>query len=383
MNKNGIVAILKTNGYKCNADGRRQVYEAVGALAPRELDPKYWAKVLKEAERVGGCRPGEVYKYTNAQGTVSEARVCDLYDLPKGMVNPIAVCFSGIMTAHLCTMEMVRFYTKQTGELLDFLPIGLGGNKGLFEDVFNQPGLGLMAEAEYKAYINLLEQLAPRSYVRANERACQDTDTAGNFDELYRFAKESGKEVTFVLCSGNAFYDKRVLAEFLLKARDAKYADAKMNFVLAHCPIITDLEVVDGRLSEIMLGYVAAAIWPLRKDTVTFEGKTTSQNPERYLMPGVEDAEWPIFEELIRQFNNMGWPNGAEMLYGVSHKEAVLELILSDLHARGAFSKESYERELRADLEKYQTFLGGKYKGGDNINAFVDYLKKTTDEHRW
>ena len=370
-----ILNLLQENGFKCNADGREFIFNQVGALASRELDSEKWMPVLKYAEEVGGCHPGETYDYVNAQGFISTAKVTGLYNLPQNMVNPVVVCFSGMMTAHICTFEVLRMYAKQTGKVLPLLAIGKGGNKGLYESVFNREN-GLMVGSEYNAYYNLLEQLAPKEYVRANERICRDMDTSGNFDELYMFAKESGmSEVTFILVSGNFSYDKRLLAEFMLKARDSKYADVRINFILAHCPLITNLSVVDGHISEIMLGYVAASLGPLMKDTIGFDGSTTSEHPERYLMPGVATADWSKFEELICKFSNMGWPY-AELLYGISHEQAVLDIILSDLHARGSFSPESYDLELMEDLKKYQEFLGGKYQGG----SFLEYLNNTPNE---
>ncbi len=371
-----VYSLLSSNNFKCNADGRAFIYNQVGALAPRELDAEYWMPILQYAERVGGCQPGEEYQYANAQGFISTARVTGLYDLPKDMRNPVLVCFSGMMTAHICAFEVLRTYAKQTGRLLAFLAIGKGGNKGLYESVFNRES-GLMVGSEYNAYYNLLEALAPSDYVRANERVCKDMDTDGNFDELYQFAKETGRtEVTFILCSGNFSYDKRLLAEFMLKARDSKFADIKMNFILTHCPIITNLSVVDGHMSEIMLGYVAASLGPLMKDTINFNGTTESLRPERYLMPGVAEADWSVFEELIREYSNMGWPNYAELLYGVDHEQAVLDIILSDLRARGSFTSESYDKELTEDLKKYQNFLGVPRQGDD----FLEYLQSTPDE---
>lgn len=381
--KNTIVELLKENGYKCNADGRRFIADRVGALEPRKLDEAKWLPVLEYAEQVGGCRPGEKYTYANAQGFISTARVSSLYNLPADMVNPVLVCFSGMMTAHLCAFEIIRFYAKQHDELLPLLAIGKGGNKGLYETVFNRKW-GIMIGSEYNAYLNALEQLAPSCYVRANERVCKDMDTAGNFDELYQFAKETGRsEVTYILCSGNFSYDKRLLAEFLLKASDPQFKDVRINFVLAHCPIITNLKVVDGHLSETMLGYVAACLGPLMKDTVTFDGRSSSENPERYLMPGVAEADWSVFEELISKFSNMGWPNYAEFLYGTPHEEAVLDIILSDLHARGSFTKDSYDKELAEDLENYRMFVG-IYEGGENLAHFIDYLQTTPkDRFPW
>lgn len=36
--KSTIKGLLKENGYKCNADGRRFIADKVGALEPRKLD---------------------------------------------------------------------------------------------------------------------------------------------------------------------------------------------------------------------------------------------------------------------------------------------------------------------------------------------------------
>lgn len=378
--KSTIKGLLKENGYKCNADGRRFIADKVGALEPRKLDETKWLPVLEYAEQIGGCRPGEKYIYANAQGFLSTARVTSLYNLPEDMVNPVLVCFSGMMTAHLCAFEIIRFYAKQHDELLPLLAIGKSGNKGLYKTVFNREQ-GIMVDSEYNAYLNALEHLAPSKYVRANERVCKDMDTAGNFDELYQFAKETGhSEVTYILCSGNFSYDKRLLAEFLLKASAPEFKDVKINFVLAHCPIITNLKVVDGHLSETMLGYIAACLGPLMKNTVTFDGSSSSENPERYLMPGVAEADWSVFKELICKFSNMGWPNYAELLYGTPHEEAVLDIILSDLHARGSFTKDSYDEGLAEDLEAYQQFVG-KYEGGENLAHFIDYLQSTPEKY--
>ena len=76
----------------------------------------------------------------------------------------------------------------------------------------------------------------------------------------------------------------------------------------------------------------------------------------------------------------MGWPNYAELLYGTAHEEAVLDIILSDLHARGSFTKDSYDEGLAEDLEAYQQFVG-KYEGGENLAHFIDYLQSTPEKY--
>lgn len=70
----------------------------------------------------------------------------------------------------------------------------------------------------------------------------------------------------------------------------------------------------------------------------------------------------------------MGWPNYQELLYGVPHKLAVTNIILSDLYARASFTPEDYEEGLRRDIEQYQKIVG-KYQGGD----FLEFLNNTPD----
>ena len=373
-----IKMLLKKNNFKCNADGRREIFETVGAMQPRNLRAEKWLPILRYVEEYFGGKPGEAFSYKNARGETSQIKVYDLYNLPR-LSNPVLVVFSGMMTAHLCAFEAIRSYAKAYDALLPLLAIGKGGNKGLYECVFNRKE-GLMDGTEYQAYLNLLDKLAFHSYVHANEQVCKDVDTAGNFDELYKFAQSVQKPVTFVLCSGNFSYDKRLIAEFALRAADPQYADVKMDFAIVHCPIITKLHVVDGRLSEIMLGYVAASIGPMMKDTITFDGKTSSEHPERYLMPGMTEVDWERLRELISEFSNMGWPNYSEILYGTEHEEAVLNIILADLRARGSFTALDYDKDLLSDLGGYVAFLGGGYKGGNNEKAFIEYLKSTVDK---
>lgn len=366
--------LLNENGWKCNADGRSYVADRITEqLTPRKFDRKKWLPVLEYAEKVGGGLPGEKYDYPNAQGGISTAQVVELYHLPKDMVNPYLVTFGGVMHAPLFGMEIIRFHAKQTGMLLPLLCIGKGGNKGLFETVFNRHN-GLIRSTEYEAYLNIYEKMAPAEYVRANQKVFEDMDTAGNLLELHRFAWENGlKEVTFILCTGNPFYDKRLLAEWMLMLKEPAFADIKINLVLAHCPLFLGSSVPEGKISEILIGYAAASIGPLMKDTISFG---SDQQGERYLMPGVKEADWSVFHELISCFSNMGWPNYMEILYGTDHKVAVSYIILSDLYARRSFNAESYDF-IEKDIAEYTSCLNGKYTSGN----FLEYLKKTDNRH--
>lgn len=373
-----VRALLAENGWKCNADGRRYVAERINhSFSPRNLRLKKWRHVLKYAEQVGGCRPGTSFDYINAQKEIVAAEVFDLYDIPSGLKNPFVVCFSGFMTAHLYTMEAVRFYAKTHGQLLPIYCVGKEGNKGLFKQVFDRTD-GLMVQTEAEAYLRPLSLLAPKLWVRLYQRAVEDTDTKGNFSEMYNLAKALGlDEATFLLCSGNFSYDKRLLAEGMLELAKPEYADIKINLAVLHCPMCLNLSVPEGHLSELLLGYVAASLGPMLKDTTPLSTDILPDfTKERYLLPETEDEDWGCFRELITEYSNMGWPNYQELIYGIDHETAVENIILADLHARSSFSPEGYDEALRADIKKYQEFVG-EYKQG---TPFLEFLINSPDE---
>ncbi len=367
--------LLVQNNWSCNAAGRKFVADRVELPKPHCQSIR-WMAVLNAAEEVGGCKPGETYAYIDARGEKAVACVYGLYDIPGDLTNPFIVCFSGMMTAHLYTMEAVRFYAQKHKSLLPLFCTGKEGNKGLFKEVFDRTN-GLMVQTEAEAYMRPLSVLAPEKWVRRYERAVADTDTHGNFDEMYALAKSLGlKEATFLLCSGNFSYDKRLLAEGMLQLRDKKYADVKINLAIIHCPLWVGFSVPEGHISDLLLGYVAASLGPLMKDTAPLTLSPEAPKAERYLLPGVAEADWAVFEELITHYSNMGWPNYQEILYGVNHEDAVTNIIMSDLYARASFTPEGYDHALWDDLEAYQELIGKYQKGQD----FLDFLINTPDE---
>jgi len=368
------------NKSRCNAAGRAFMAERVNVLKPRRI--QWSAALFNAAEELGGLKAGQTFEYKNAQGEMSTARVVDLYDLPTDMVNPFLYCFSGIMHAPLYAFEALRFYYKKTCQLLPFISSGKEGNKGLFVDLFYRME-GLIRKTEYDSYYAIMDELGDRNWVYENYTLCDDDDTEGNLIELYEFAKmRSLDEVTFVMVSGNPYYDKRLLAEWMWQLRQEKFSEVRINLVLAHCPVWYSYNryvIPEAQVgSEIAMGYIAASLGPLYKDTITFDGKTTSERPERYLMPGVAEADWEMFRDLIVNYSNMGWPNYMELLYGIDHKEAVENIIISDLFARASFTPEDYDSGISMMLEDYKYFLGGGYDR--TSQKFEDYLLRTTEK---
>ena len=72
----------------------------------------------------------------------------------------------------------------------------------------------------------------------------------------------------------------------------------------------------------------------------------------------------------------MGWPNYQEILYNLDHETAVENIILADLRARASFTPQGYDDALRADIERYQKFVGVYEQG----TSFMEFLINSTDE---
>lgn len=368
-----FAALLKENNYACNAAGRQFIADRVKVTKPRQL-PENIHEIIRYAAEVGGCFPKQVFPYANAQGGVSEARVCDLYDLPKDMVNPRLLYFSGCLTAPFYALEAIRFYAKQTGKLLESGSTGKEGNKGLFRNVYDRSE-GLIIGTEYGANYRIMEHLAPSCYVRKHEREFLDTDTKENLLAQYQMALAEGlNEVTLVLVTGQPWYDKRLLAEWMYELRKEQYKDVKMNLVLAHCPLHLYGALPEAYPSEILLGYIAASLGPLTKDTVSL----ADEQGERYLMPGVKEIDWSKLEPVIRNYGNMGWPNYSELLYGTPHEQAVEEIILADLFARASFTAEEYDKAAMFHINWYNFCIGTFY--GNTEEDFLNWCINSTNE---
>ena len=379
VSRKELWALLKQRDFTCNAATRQYIAERVEVLKPRNVF--FSPSVIDAAEKLGGLEPGMTFDYPNAQGCMSTARVCSLYDLPKDMVNPYLCILGGHQLAAFYAMEILRFYAKQIGIVLPAVTTGKEGNKGLFQKLFYRKS-GLIIRTEYYAYSKTLSLLTSDEYAFANYKECDDTDTEGNLIELYQFAKEKElKEITLVLCTGNPFYDKRLLAEWMWQLKQDKFADVKINLVCAHCPVFYSLTkmslyVPEARISEIFNGYLAACLGPLTKDTVDFDGKKNSARPERYLMPDVKEADWEMFRELIVDYSNMGWNNYQELLYGIPHEEAVMNVIISHLFAWNSYTPGDYDYGMICHMERYHRFLGGSC-GADQ--SLLDYLVNTNE----
>ena len=371
-----FMAWLSENDFKCNAAGRNFMAERVKVIAPRPVTVD--EATLDKAEELGSFLEGSVFEYTNADGKIATVRVCSLYNLPKNMENPYLYCFGGVMTAPFYAFEILRFYAKQTGKLLPFVSSGKEGNKGLFNKLFYRD-YGLIRKTEYDSYYAIMARMSEHRWLYSQYETFNDDTTEGNLMEMYRFAKDRGiGTITLILCTGNPYYDKRLVAEWMWLLKNSAYASVKINLVVAHCPrfISESIAIPEARISEIYLGYIAACLGPLRKDTITLDGKTQSEKPERYLMPGVKETDWTDFRDIIVNHSNMGWPNYQEIIYGIPHQEAVANIILSDLFARASYTPQDYDRGIDDMLQLYIRFLGGPFVKGD----FCKYLRNTVDK---
>ena len=372
-----FMELLSGNNYACNADGRRFMAGQVSTKTSRPL-PDNINELIHLAVEIGGCKPDYSFPYTDARGKTVLARVCDLYKLPTDMVNPYVLYFSGCLTAPFYAAECIRWYAKQHGILLDSGSTGKEGNKGLFKSVFDREK-GIIIGTEYEANFNIAEFLMPKDYVRKHEATFLDTNTVENLKVQYQMAlKEHKKEITLVLVTGQPWYDKRLLAEWMWELRKPEYSQVKINLVLAHCPLWLNGSLPEAHPSEIMLGYIAASLGPLKKDCVHLNGLKETEHAERYLMPGILNARWDKIEPIIRNYGNMGWPNYSEILYGTSHEEAVAEIIIADIFARNSFNPVYYDTCAIDDITSYQKKIG--ICGCSNEKQFIEWCIDSTEE---
>ncbi|MFI3241080.1 MAG: hypothetical protein R3Y43_00770 [Alphaproteobacteria bacterium] len=339
---------IAENGAICNADARRaflRYCEALGVVVPPRSKFNQKEEVAAAYE-VGSLMPGSEFVYPTNYGYMTASVVDVNTKLQKSTVPTYLVCFSGHQVAHLHTAEV---YYLNDDRVDGVLAIGKCGNKGLLETVYNREE-GTMVWAEYEGYLRLLDQMLPEGVARANQQICEDTDTQGNFDEMYKFAKAKGlNRVRFVLCTGNPFYERRLLAELMLWLK-SNAKDVEMEIVVSHLPLKTDFNVYDGKMGEEMFfGYIAAGIGPLTKDTITIQGKTNSANPERYASKAISGFDWTRVQNIITYYSNMGWPNYQELLYGVPHDEAVENILISHVYAYLSFTPEDYDMFISLD----------------------------------
>ena len=401
--------ILKSNDFKCNAQGRKFANERISVITPRKALIDYEA--LQYAEEIGGLHPGYKFKYPNAQGGISKARVYSITSLPKKMENPFLYIFGGVMSAFLQAGEILRMHYKKSHEILPLISSGKEGNKGLFEKIFYRPN-GTIRRTEYDSYIECMAQIFGKEYAYRYYTEHDDTDTEGNLLSIINFARQENlKVITLVICTGNPYYDKRILAEWGLMMKDAQFADIEVNLVIVHSHLLlmpmkdavkwahsltgeqykknpvklTPIKGKRGMLAtlqgalpemcntEIVNGYAAASVAPLAKDTVTIDGKASSK-PERYLMPWVKEADWNKLRNIIENYSNMGWPDYQKILYHTSHAEAVYNIICADLFAKASFTAEDYDN-VDILIKNYQDFLGGKFD--PKKQTLADYLRNS------
>ena len=191
------------------------------------------------------------------------------------------------------------------------------------------------------------------------------------------------QEVSYILVTGQPWYDARVLAEWLWMLNRDEFAEIKINLVMVHCPIWLKGHTPDTSVSEISLGYVAASLGPLTKDTIGFDGKTKSDRPERYLMPCAKGVNWSVFKEVFSNYNNMGWPDYSKLLYKTPHDEAVAEVFMAHLFALKSFNANTYDEGVKKDVEYYlhkMSLCSAGYFNGTTEEEFLEWCKKTPNK---
>lgn len=327
---------------------RSLVGSKVEALAPRPIpnEARTW---LKKAAEIGGLKPGDTFAYATPLGE-NTAKVVSLYDIPEEMVNPFLVCLPGSRATPIFCMEALRFYAKKTGKLLPFLAL---------------------AREQW-----VMELMSPADYVRKYQL---DTEKLG-VKELHHFAKQQHlKEVTCCLISGATWEEKLTLAKAMLEL--CSIEDIKINIVLIHCPLRLNGYLPETSVSEASLRSAASAIGSLMHDTITFDGTVASSaTPDKYLMPGIVDADWADVKDLIANYADMPY---AIKLYGTNHQKAMTHVILADIFGKYRDNSAAWlEKRACIDmvLDKYlKRFIGDMPNAAENAEELLEWFKNNKE----
>ena len=201
---------------------------------PRTLDYKELEKEVLAAYEVGSCIPNTSFKYKNARGLISEAKVLDINDVLPETDNTFVAVLSGHQVAHLQGLEIIRAHVKKTGVLLPVFSLQYRLGNGLTSFLY--------AENEWDAALNYgslraLELVLPKNYVQANKNYSWCFRYCDKFEFLYGFAKRKGlKKVRYIIASGNPFDEAKFVSEFAYWLR-INSADIDIEFVVSHLPL--------------------------------------------------------------------------------------------------------------------------------------------------
>lgn len=384
-----FLKIIEEDGWRFNAAGRINTSSAIHLPTPfsSPAGTKEW---LIKSSDIGGLKPGYTMRYPTYSG-YNVIKVCSLDDLPEKMVNPKIVCFSGYLAAWVLALEILRRLGQETDTLTEILAIGKECNKGLYKDVY-EANYGLIRNTEYETYLNTLEQILPRSFVRKNQQIFEDIDTAGNLRELYRFAREKGmKEVTYILATGQPWYDKRVVGEFPLPfiLNPEEYKDVKVNFVLVHSPLWLTGHLPENSVNPIAVGYSLASIGPLLQNYIClqddysyscfFEKKERVNHLPNELLIRTHPF-WKESEPYFMWGNNMGWPDYEIRRYDCCKQKAIEHIHISHLVALSCISKQKYESGLEETIKDYKSYFS--YLPADNASEkeILEWCKESPKE---
>jgi len=316
-------------------------------------DVYYWA------EEYGGIEVNQRFNYPNAQNTTSTAITCTIDGVPK-VKNPFVVALSGSITAPLYALDVIRHYAKKYNQLLPF--IAVGNHDTLFSKLYKRDK-GIVTKSEADAYCNIMSMLSPECYANKYRQDLDDIFYNENLRGLYAFAKLRGfDEVSFILCSGQPWYDKRLLGKWMYMLQHWDFKDVKVNLVLVHCPAWLNGHTPDNQISKISLARVANSIGILTHRTAKLDGKSeivSPLSPQRYVIKqGLPKQNYCMFEQVIKHYNALGLPVYSSTMFNTKFKQAVEDMFLAYLYAYESYTPEEYEDGIRRDIAFYQNTVG-------------------------
>ena len=312
-------------------------------------DVFYWG------EEYGGIAPNSKFNYNGAC-----AITCSINGIPK-MKNPFVVALSGQVTAPFYALDAIRYYAEKYHELLPFIAIG-NSHDVIFDKLYCRRKGIFNSHSEADIYYNIMSKLTSETYARKYQQEIKNFVPyySEHLEGLHHFALAKDlDEVTFIICSGQASYDRCMLSRWLYLLNDPQLNEVKINLVVVKCPTWLNGNTPDNKISEISLGRVAHNIGEMVRGTTPFRN---NPHPYRYNMCCANSGQFTAFEDIIKNFNCFGHPQHSHELYGTKFNDAIKEVFKAVVYAAKSYSIKDYEEGIMKDIEFYQS-INGKFTG--------------------